>query len=436
MTNNRDSQNDLHKLIHDFVVAGESGELTEDRWADFERLLRESDEACRLYAEYMDVSLSLPLILDTVPEEESPPSDIVSSEQQEHVAPPPPLLPSNAIHGPGNLLLSGWPMVYLIATVLIATVFFGLGAVVGSVTRVPRPEQVAERLPGDAKKGQALPEREVSPSIIKTFDLVDVVAGGDGFSGRRNASIDPTTGRRNTEAFIRKIQVDESVLYRDGGPYDDKWAVGDGEFHRAEELPFVDGVFIPDGSKGPVTVDSVGHAFADCPKTLNYAPLLIWGGGAIPEAGFPYTTTVSGYDYGRNGHGLLWMHANLGITFDLRAIRKANPDWTVRRFLAMATVMELRSKAGSNVYADYWVLVDGRVRSHREQINARDELIPISVSIDSSDRFLTLVSTDGGNGINCDNITFIDPQLELSKEEYQATSQEPPGKVDGGVMTN
>ena len=27
------------------------------------------------------------------------------------------------------------------------------------------------------------------------------------------------------------------------------------------------------------------------------------------------------------GHGLLFMHANKAITFDLGAIRRANPDW-------------------------------------------------------------------------------------------------------------
>jgi hypothetical protein len=39
-----------------------------------------------------------------------------------------------------------------------------------------------------------------------------------------------------------------------------------------------------------------------------------------------------------------------------------------------------------------------------------------------TDRYLTLVSTDGGNGINCDLITFIDPQLQLSDENYRPAS--------------
>ena len=42
--------------------------------------------------------------------------------------------------------------------------------------------------------------------------------------------------------------------------------VGDGKYHRVEGLPFVDGVFIPDGRAGPVQVDSAGHTFAEFPK--------------------------------------------------------------------------------------------------------------------------------------------------------------------------
>ena len=37
--------------------------------------------------------------------------------------------------------------------------------------------------------------RELPRVSVKTLDLVDVVAGGDGFSGRRDRGIDPTSGR-------------------------------------------------------------------------------------------------------------------------------------------------------------------------------------------------------------------------------------------------
>ena len=48
---------------------------------------------------------------------------------------------TNIIHGPVGFY-SGWPVAYLIATVI-----FGIGALIGSVTYVSHPGQIAERLP-------------------------------------------------------------------------------------------------------------------------------------------------------------------------------------------------------------------------------------------------------------------------------------------------
>ena len=109
--------------------------------------------------------------------------------------------------------------------------------------------------------------REIPKRTIKTFDLVDVVAGGDGFSGRRGHGIDATNGRP-TDAWPKDP--------------DDANVTGDGKYHRALGLPFVDGVFIPDGRLAPVRIDSAGHTFADCPETCNQTGFPVWAGGAIP----------------------------------------------------------------------------------------------------------------------------------------------------------
>ena len=72
MSSDHCSQIDLLERIHKFVVVGASNELTDEHWADFERLLRENDDACRLYGQYVDVSVLLPAILSSMPNEDSP----------------------------------------------------------------------------------------------------------------------------------------------------------------------------------------------------------------------------------------------------------------------------------------------------------------------------------------------------------------------------
>ena len=134
------------------------------------------------------------------------------------------------------------------------------------------------------------------------------------------------------------------------------YLLGDGKYHRAEAMPFVDGVFIPDGRIGPVQLDSAGHTFTDFPRTDNSTSCYIWAGGAVPagqpavtgtlEGGGIGRTELAGIEFASAGHGLLAMHANKGITFDLEAIRRANPGWKLLRFCAVAGNTETVTEEG------------------------------------------------------------------------------------------
>ena len=186
--------------------------------------------------------------------------------------------------------------------------------------------------------------RGIPKQTVKVLDLVDVVAGGDGFSGRRNRGIDPTDGRVATSGIRRYLT---SV----------------GKYHRVEAIPFVDGVFIPPGGFGPVQLDSAGHTFAEFGNANNLTANHIWAGGKIPTTppnAIP--TEMGGIDYASPGHGLLFLHSNKGLTFDLDAIRQANPGCRPMRFRAVAGNTEKISAKGGTVYAALWVLVDGQVR--------------------------------------------------------------------------
>jgi hypothetical protein len=252
--------------------------------------------------------------------------------------------------------------------------------------------------------------KEPNVAMVKTLDLVDVVSGGDGFTGLRYGVIDSLTGDMPGPPFpLRKRVYPNTEEYQrilKEGLY-----IGNAEYHRVKMLRFVDGVFIPGNGTTPVQLDSAGHTYDSFFNSTNMSASYIWAGGLVPTTALPNSPTKLGdIDYLTGGHGLLYMHANKGITFDLEAIRRANPDCTLRRFLAVV--------ANTNPYetgvADAWVFVDGQMRFRRRQINQYAGAFSIDVSLAPQSRFLTLVSTDGGDGsVGRDWITFGDPRLEL-----------------------
>ncbi len=248
--------------------------------------------------------------------------------------------------------------------------------------------------------------KDIEERRAKTFDLVDVVAGGDGFGHARGRGIHPNTGE-----------------IANGGPPDGYgWEqdLSDADYHRVPDLPFVDGVFVPDDRRGPVQLDSAGHTFGGfgIADARIFNP--IWAGIPIPQPLPPrIRTELGGTEYGSPGHGSLSMVPNKGITFDLDAIRRANPGCRIVRFRAMAgntePTLEYKNyvSEGIDVFADIFVFVDGKNRFERRRINSSHGGMPINIALADSDRFLTLVAADGGDGIGYDWVMFGDPRLEL-----------------------
>jgi hypothetical protein len=192
--------------------------------------------------------------------------------------------------------------------------------------------------------------------------------------------------------------------------------IGDGTYHRVPDRPFIDGVFIPDGAKGPVQVDSAGHRCDEFLATLNKSGGCLRAFGVVPlftevNAGMKedIPTTLGGIDYSKSPHGLIFLHANKGVTFDLDAVRRANPGFTITRFAAMAG----NASKASDLF-DVWVLMDGKVQFKRRQVNNTFGGMPVDIRVGDRDRFLTLAVTDGGDGIDYDWVFFGDPQLKLA----------------------
>ncbi len=222
-----------------------------------------------------------------------------------------------------------------------------------------------------------------------TLDLADVVAGGDGFgTGRSGYEIEPLSG-----AF-RAIQ---------GQAYDRQ---GDYRYHPVEALPFVDGVFIPDGGVGPVRVASAGHEFAQCPDTCNifFSELL---GCSMklkgPVEGRLRGLVLNDIEYADGNRSGIFMHANLGVTFDLQRIRQAlGSDLTIQRFESVAGISEATNvpEVGD---MDLWILIDGQVVYAHQNIKV-GQAQPVSIPIEVESRFLTLATTDSQS----DNGDFVD----------------------------
>ena len=237
------------------------------------------------------------------------------------------------------------------------------------------------------------------------LSLVDIAGKGNGLG----------TGQSNI--YVNPIEGYTYSLY----------CTGKGnEYHQLADNPFIDGLFIPDGNNRQI-VSSQAHEFADCPRTNGECYTTL---GINPNQGVWATDTrngiieFSGQRYGYQEHSCLAMHANLGITFDLKAIRAMCPDIKLTHFVSKIGVADFKEHTGCN--ADFWVLIDGQVRSYWRNVTEKNVLRNVSIELKPTDRFLTLVTTDGEDvdrlgyyqrAYTCDWCVFAEPALILETKE-------------------
>jgi hypothetical protein len=239
----------------------------------------------------------------------------------------------------------------------------------------------------------------------KRLDLADALMGGNGFgTGETNKIVDLRTGeilQRQDNSVNPNVKGKISVV--------------------ARSLPFVDYLFLPDGEQGPIQVSSEGHSFAQCPDTEGGVFSYVSDSALIRgEPGTIGTVVLNGKDYGTRVDPVISMHANAGITFDLQAIRATLSGVAIRRFTALCGISEsagmavLREAGKAALHkADFWVLVDGQPRLGREGVQVQTGGIPVNIELTATDRFLTLIVTDGGDGYGYDWGVFAEPALEL-----------------------
>lgn len=232
-----------------------------------------------------------------------------------------------------------------------------------------------------------------------SLDFADLVAGGDGFGTAAADGIDPSTGELYSGPSLGFLP--------DWKPF----------FHPVSNIGPVDGVFIPDGRRGPTVVNSANHQF-QFPGTTGEAYDIIRRGGTYDtpqNGGRPQQPGIppmfGGINYRAPGRNALGMHANVGISVDLQDIAYRHPGLRVERFTTMLANIGHKGEPHQGK-ADFWVLLDGKLAGHYPSLTPMNEPLALDIVIDGQ-RYLTLVSTDGGNGGTLDWITLGDPRIQL-----------------------
>ncbi len=217
----------------------------------------------------------------------------------------------------------------------------------------------------------------------QNIDLADIVGGGDGFgSGKLDAGINVETGKPISE------------LLRDGVTY------GVAGYKPVTDNKYVDGVFIPGFSSGPVPISSDGSIKASFKENSKCYWGYIVNGAFHKSFDVPkHRFTLNGEEFGTKDNSSLGMHANQGITFDLAAIRRDLPSVKIKSFRALtgisqtATKYMFEIKREERAAVEFKVYLDGE-KVHDARMTNTDEAAEIEIPIGPQSKYLTLAVTE------------------------------------------
>lgn len=246
------------------------------------------------------------------------------------------------------------------------------------------------------------------PAEMRRLSLVDLLAGGNGTGSAADIGIDVATG---------KFGPFDATGYRQGAQ----------QYVRVEGHRVLDGCFIPGGT---LPIDSAGHQFT-FPMTNLTTYGLAWAGPSAPWAEEPpIVTTLPGEGFGRPSSQVLVLHSNSGFTIDLQAIRAMHGN---------APLFAFRARVGNSFpndasdapppLASVQVIVDGASRFEKHGFSNRNGPFDVVCPLTDNDRFLTLSTTDGGDGLGWDWILWTNPTLETRQAASPALpATQPPNQ--------
>ncbi|MEM9347726.1 MAG: FecR domain-containing protein [Planctomycetota bacterium] len=259
--------------------------------------------------------------------------------------------------------------------------------------------------------------------LVRRLDVVDMVAGGDGFGEREGIGIDLADGR-----FVSNKTMSEKTI--------EDWQVVAGGALAVQESKVIDSVFVISRLTGRSALSTRGDFFAgfpamqeeqrDLPDTSNHGFGFIQA-NRIDSIVQPSddSASISGTytsgDWPRLSGRAFVIHSGAGLTIDLHAIGHTNTQQATGRFTANVLNVEALNRTKLNpkelATADIWVIVDGEPRLARRSIRTKDGVIKVDVELKAGDRFLTLAVSQGGDGrISHDWVVWEQPQIELWQE--------------------
>ena len=241
---------------------------------------------------------------------------------------------------------------------------------------------------GERKVQSALQDvaDQLAALSAKRVNLADVVGGGIGHqTDTRGQSIDPVTGEitTRTAGFVEITEHDTLI--------------------PVPASAAVDGVFIP--KSGSTVISSTGLKISDLPKTGGQT----WDYFRYGPSGGATVNTIDGVDYNKAPNGLLALHANKGITFDLNVLRTT---FGFQEAAFQAVFGHGGAKGQSTV--DFFIYLDGKRVLQREQFAAQQKGLAIDLPLPARARFLTLIVTEGGQGLSHDQAILGNPRIAIA----------------------
>jgi mono/diheme cytochrome c family protein len=281
--------------------------------------------------------------------------------------------------------------------------YYRLWAVFAGVKRGDREVDSAEAKRIASEKTRLTQELAVARAQISKLagdglNLADIVGGG--VKGR---GIDLRTGNLTTGKLGYHRDIQTNRLQRIEWP---------AEVKDADRT--VSWVFVPDG-KNPVPV-AAKQEVKGVPATSGHTWDAIRNGPLNAQR----NTKIGGVDYAEKEHSILGLHANSGITFDLEKIRQSSGLGMIHFTAALGFGADASAAASR---ADFTVYVDNELKFQKLKMR-KDEFAHLDIAIPAKAKTLTLIATDGGDGISSDLLFLGDARLVPEVEHSRLSAVE------------